>query len=346
MKALVLKGKARLELTEMPKPVCDEGQALVKVIAVGVCGSDINSYKGLNALLEYPRVMGHETCGVIEELSDRTGDSGFQVGDKVILMPYLNCGHCIACRKGKPNCCTDLTVYGVHIDGAMAEYVAVPLTHLLKVSKDADPAVASVIEPLAISTHAVRRSGAKSGDTVLVAGAGPIGLGAAEIAGTLGARVMLADVDEKRRVFAQEGFGYHPVLDPMDAGYADELKRRTGGEGPDIIIDSTGNSFSMARNISYLSNGGRLVYVGISKGDIQFKHIEFHKRETELLGSRGALKSDFEYVIECMKAGKIHPEKFITHRAAFSESKQALDTWVKLGGEVFKAVIMMECANQ
>lgn len=342
MKALMLKDRCMLEMVETKKPLCKQGEALIRVKAVSVCGSDIHAYNGLNALLEYPRIMGHEVCGIIEELSNDGDAKNLKVGDKVVVVPYLSCGHCIACRQGKSNCCQNLKVYGVHIDGAMAEYIAVPLDYLIKVDDCLDARTAAVIEPFSISAHAVRRANVGRGDIVLVAGAGPIGLGAAEIAKTLGATVLLADTDERRRVFVKNNFGYDYILDPMNGAYREQLAAITNGDYPSIIIDSTGNNRSMESNITLLSNGGRLVYVGICKGDLHITDVEFHKRETELFGSRAATKSDFQYVIDCVSAGKIAPQKFITHEAFFAQSKQAFENWVQMGGEVFKAVILMD----
>lgn len=338
MKALLLKGKNELEMTDREMPVVKEEEALIRVIAVSVCGSDIHSYKGENALLTYPRVMGHEVCGEVVQAPSK---SALKPGDRVVLIPYLNCGHCIACRKGKSNCCEKLSVYGVHTDGAMAEFITAPVTHLMKLPDGIDPKAAAVIEPLAISAHAVRRAQVQQGETVLVAGAGPIGVGAAEIAKTYGARVLIADTDAKRREFVAKQFGYEHVLNPFDADYRDQLAKLTNGDFPDKIIDSTGNNHSMEGNIQNLSQGGRMIYVGIWQGDLSFRHIDFHKRETELLGSRAANRDDFEYVVDCMHQKKVFPERFITHEASFSNSKEALEDWISKGGEVFKAVITM-----
>ena len=339
MKALLLKEKYQLEMAEYDKPVRGEQEALIRVIAVSVCGSDIHSYKGENALLTYPRVMGHEVCG---EIAEAPADGGFLPGDRVVLIPYLNCGHCIACRKGKSNCCKDLTVYGVHKDGAMAEYITAPISHLIKIPDGMDARAAAVIEPLAISAHAVWRAQIHPGETVLVAGAGPIGLGAAEIAKTYGARVLIADTDEKRRAFVKERFGYEQPLNPLASDYRNLLAELTNGDFPDKIIDSTGNNRSMEANIQNLCQGGRMVYVGIWQADLTFRHLDFHKREAELVGSRGARREDFLYVIDCIAQKKLFPERFITHEASFNQSKEALEEWISKGGEVFKAVITME----
>jgi 2-desacetyl-2-hydroxyethyl bacteriochlorophyllide A dehydrogenase len=339
MQALVLEDKELLMMKEVPLSYCPEGWALVKVVSVSVCGSDFHSFKGGNALLTYPRIMGHEVCGIIESINGESQD--FSVGDKVILMPYLSCGHCKACRKGKSNCCSSLSVYGVHRDGAMAEFYAAPLDHLIKVAHDMSPHTAALIEPLAISTHAVSRGEIKSGDVVLVAGAGPIGIGVALMARIDGAQVVISDTNKDRRRYAEQAFGFDMVLDPLNPSYDSTIQHVTNGEGPDVIIDSTGNNRSMEYNVHLLSNGGRMVYVGISNKPIALDGTQFHKRETELFDSRAANIQDFEKVISCIENGKLDPGKMITHHASFAESKEALIHWNELGGEVFKAVIDM-----
>jgi 2-desacetyl-2-hydroxyethyl bacteriochlorophyllide A dehydrogenase len=339
MQALVLENKLSLTMKDVPIPSCPEGWALVKVIAVSVCGSDFHSYKGGNALLTYPRIMGHEVCGIIESLNGNS--ESFAVGDKVILMPYLSCGHCKACKKGKTNCCSSLSVYGVHREGAMAEFYAAPLDHLIKVDSEMSPYAAAIIEPLAISTHAVSRGEIKSGDVVLVAGAGPIGIGVALMARIDGAKVILADTNNARRTYAQESFNFENVLDPLDITYENHIRLLSGGEGPDVIIDSTGNNKSMENNVHLLSNGGRMVFVGISNKPIALDGTQFHKRETELFDSRAAKLEDFEKVISCIENGKLDPLKMVTHHASFAESKEAFIHWNELGGEVFKAGIDM-----
>ncbi|WP_320130566.1 zinc-binding alcohol dehydrogenase family protein [uncultured Sphaerochaeta sp.] len=339
MKALVLEKMYSLSMKDVPIPDCPEGWALVKVISVSVCGSDFHSFKGGNALLTYPRIMGHEVCGIIESINGNS--ESFSIGDKVILMPYLSCGHCKACKKGKTNCCSSLSVYGVHREGAMAEFYAAPLDHLIKVAPDMSSHVAALIEPLAISTHAVSRGEIKIGDVVLVVGAGPIGIGAALMARIDGATVLVSDTNEARRRYAMDAFGFEHVLDPLDPAYASQILLLTSEEGPDVIIDSTGNNRSMENDVNFLSNGGRMVFVGISNKPIALDGTQFHKRETELFDSRAAKLQDFEKVIRCIESGKLDPLKMVTHRAVFSESKEAFVQWNELGGDVFKAVIDM-----
>ncbi|MDR1586816.1 MAG: zinc-binding alcohol dehydrogenase family protein [Treponema sp.] len=341
MKALVLEQPGLLTLHDVENPEPKTGEALVKVLAASVCGSDIHSFKGENALLSCPRILGHEVCGVVEEVRSEDGEA-VSPGDRVILIPYIGCGHCVACRNGKPNCCRDLSVYGVHHDGAMAEYFTAPLSYLLKVSEDISPESAAVIEPLSISAHAVKRCSPSMGETLLVIGAGPIGLGAAEIARTLGARVVIAETDQSRRDFARDTFGYKHVLNPRDAGFTGELEKLTNGDMPKFLIDSTGNGASMSQAINYLAFGGRMVFVGFYPGKLEIADPDFHRRETELLGSRGATRADFQYVIDCISEKKISPSAFITHRASFEDSKETLEDWVSKAGKVFKGIFTMK----
>lgn len=338
MKALVLEEPKVIHLKQVPDIKVPNGWVLVSPTAVSICGSDYHSFRGESALISYPRILGHEVCGVVKA----SDTSQFTIGDKVILMPYLSCGNCIACRKGKSNCCSNLSVYGVHRDGALAEYFAAPPSQLIKVDAKTDPRMAALVEPLSISTHAVVRSGAGKGDVVMVSGAGPIGLGAALMSRLEGARVIIADPSAARRAFVAGNYGFGEVYDPLVASFDETLKDLTDGEGPDIIIDSTGSSLSMASNVHRLSNGGRMVWVGISQRPIAIDGTDFHKRETELFDSRAAFRSDFEKVLNAIQAGLLDPLPMITHSASFKESEEAFREWEGLHEQVFKAIVLMD----
>lgn len=318
MKAFCLKAPYETEIQERQMPEPRKGQALVKILTVAICGSDIHAYRGRQAIFEYPRVIGHEICGIVEGLG--SPDDSLKVGDKVVVIPYDNCGQCIACRKGKIGCCENLKVMGVHVDGGAAEYCVVSSKYLVKVNQAMDPANACLIEPLAISAHAVHNARVTAGECVLVQGIGPIGIGAAEVAKTYGAKVIVADISEKRRMFAKDIFGYEHVLNPMDEGYQQQLAELTHGDMPDTIIDATGNGESMSGVFTSLSAGGKVVYVGISSQKLIIDHVEFHKRQTKLYGSRAATRFDFEYVRKCIEEGKIQPHKFVTDTMKLDEA--------------------------
>ncbi|WP_169833025.1 zinc-binding alcohol dehydrogenase family protein [Geosporobacter ferrireducens] len=338
MKALVLEKPFRLVCKEVPTPVMEKNDVLLEIETISICGSDIHAYLGKQALYTYPKIPGHEICAKVA--ADKTNT--FSKGDKVIVMPYLSCRECAACRHGKGNCCENLRVYGVHIEGGLAEYLSVPKDYILKVPEKIDAETAALIEPFAISAHAVKRAQIGYGDKILVAGAGPIGLGVAEIAKTYGAEVVIADTSEDRLCFVRENFEYEHTLNPMSEDYREQIKDLTKGQYFRRIIDTSGNNHSMENNIHMLAFGGRMVYVGIYKGSLQIDDVAFHKRETELLGSRAATYEDFQYVLKCIEDKKIKPEKFITHRANFSEAEQAFKEWIEQGTKVFKAMIYMK----
>lgn len=339
MKALVLESPNTLVLKDVPEPEVPDGWVLVHPSWCAICGSDYHSFRGENKLLTYPRIMGHETSGRVA----LSRSPLFHEGDEVLLMPYLSCGNCRPCRRGKSNCCDHLSVYGVHRDGALAEYYAAPADHLIKVPSGTDLSLAALVEPLSISAHAVWRSGAQFGDRVLVLGAGPIGTGVALMArNVIGADVTIADPVPERRDFVRTKFGFSSVLDPLDPGYAGRIRDLTDGELEDIVIDSTGNNASMAAGLTHLAHGGRMVWVGISGKPITLDGTAFHIRETELLDSRAAFPSDFARVLKAIAEKRIDPSRMITHTAPFAEAEEAFRTWEKLRGKVFKAIVKMD----
>lgn len=339
MKVLVLKEPHRLEYEERVIPRLPEGNALLKTKAVSICGSDIHAYNGVQPLMVYPRVPGHEICAEVLEV--RGGQNGPVAGDRVCVIPYLSCGECVTCRQGRTNCCTSLKVLGVHIDGGLAGYLNIPTENLIKIPDEVDNKTAALIEPLSVSAHSVRRGNIRPGDHVLVVGAGPIGLGAAEISKTFGADVILADTSEVRRGFAHVNFGYN-VLNPLDASYEEQLKGLTNGNFPDKIIDSTGNQRSMAKDIDYLCYGGSIVFVGLQGSTLDISDPVFHLKEAAVYASRVALPEDFLYVIRCIQEGKIHPERFITDISDFDHAKINLEEWIKKGPGVFKGIIEVD----
>lgn len=338
MKVFCLLSPHTVEIQERPMPEVRSGEALVKVLCVSICGTDIHAYNGEQAIFSYPRVIGHEICGVVEKISG--ADSRLKIGDKVAVIPYAHCGACIACRKNMPYCCQSLRVMGVHVDGGIAEYVAVPEQYLVAVHKKIRAKEACLVEPFSISAHAVHTAQVQQGENVLIVGAGPIGMGAAEIAKTYGAHVFLADTNSDRARFATEVMGYDTVLNPLDENYKEQLARFTNGDMPDTIIDATGNSKSMGSNFSYLSAGGKVVYLGICTGNVEINDVEFHKRQARLYGSRAATRFDFEYVIKCFEHGKIHPKLFITDEIKFDENiPVSFKKLIDKKGALFKGVI-------
>jgi 2-desacetyl-2-hydroxyethyl bacteriochlorophyllide A dehydrogenase len=321
-----------------PAPTLAAGEALLRIRRVGICGTDLHAFEGTQPFFSYPRVLGHELAG---ELVDTGEAEGFAVGEAVTFIPYFNCGHCVACRSGKPNCCVHMQVCGVHVDGGMAELLAVPaaaLVHGQGLSYDE----LALVEPLAIGAHGVRRADVQPGEWVLVVGAGPIGLGVMEFARIAGGQVIALDVNEQRLAFCYEQLGVAHTINALAPDVAAQLAAITGGDMPTVVIDATGNLGAITGAFTYLAHGGRFVLVGLQKGDISFSHPEFHKREATLMSSRNATRQDFEHVISAMRRGLVEPTTYITHRTGFGELKDEFAQWLSPATGVIKAMVTLD----
>ena len=325
-----------LRAQENPRPTRQANEVLVRVRRVGVCGTDLHIFTGNQPYLAYPRVMGHEISGTVEEAPE---GSKLTAGDPVFVMPYLSCGGCIACRQGKTNCCVNIQVLGVHRDGAFTEYLCVPAAFVHKaagVSLDQ----AAMVEFLSIGAHAVRRAEIKPGQRVLVVGTGPIGMAALLFAGLRGAKVTALDTRSERVEFCKRHLGAHAgvLIGPKDL---EELGALTQGEFYDVVFDATGNARAMERGFQFIAHGGKYVLVSVVRDNITFSDPEFHKREATLLGSRNATVEDFETVLAAMRAGKIPTDALNTHRMPLADVPTRFETLLDPTQGVVKALI--EC---
>jgi 2-desacetyl-2-hydroxyethyl bacteriochlorophyllide A dehydrogenase len=277
--------------------------------------------------------MGHELAG---EVAEADPDSGLAVGQRVTINPYLSCGRCIACRKGKPNCCAAISVLGVHTDGGMCEYLAVPQSAVIPVG-ELTLDQAAMVEFLSVGAHAVRRGSPQPGDRVLVVGAGPIGVAVALFAGLRGAEVTMIDTSRVRLDYARDGLGIEGVL-AVDEGVDARLAERSEGEFFDIVFDATGNYRAMEKGFGYVAHGGSYVLVSIVKNDIRFSDPEFHKREMVLMGSRNATNEDFLHVIDSIRRGLIPTEAMHTHSFPFTQMAERIPELIVDQGSVLKAI--------
>ncbi|MER8417428.1 zinc-binding alcohol dehydrogenase family protein [Mesorhizobium sp. M1329] len=335
MKAVVCRSPGELVLEDRPAPGAPPaGWALVAVSHVGICGTDYHIFEGKHPFLAYPRIMGHEVSGTVIEVGE---DVDLSVGEAVIVNPYLACGKCIACRQGKPNCCVRIEVLGVHRDGAMCEQVLVPAQNLYP-ANGLSLADAAAVEFLAIGAHAVRRSLANPDARTLVIGAGPIGLGTALFARIAGLNVTLLDMSAERLGFAESELGF-ATLDGSQGATADLVREATGGDGFDVVFDATGNTRSVQSAFAHVAHGGALVLVSVVKDDIAFSDPEFHKREMMLIGSRNALRADFDHVAASIRNGAVPLAKLVTHRTTLGETPHDLARWAHEKSGLIKAVI-------
>ncbi len=332
MPALRVDEPGRIVLTQVPRlEEAPPGWVLVDVAAAGICGTDYHIFEGKHPFLAYPRVIGHELSGRIAADAE-----GFRAGTLVTINPYIACGRCRACRRGKPNCCVAIEVLGVHRDGGITGRIAVPAGNLYA-ADGLTPAEAAMIEFLAIGAHAVRRSRTGPGERAIVVGAGPIGLGTALFAREAGAEVHLLDLSPQRLAMARERFGFESSFQPSAKGAA--AMAATGGEGFDVVFDATGNAASIENCFPLVAHGGSLVLVSVVKGDIRFSDAEFHKREMSIIGSRNATAEDFDTVRRAFAEKRIDAARLHTDTASLAEAAERLPAWAADRDGVIKAIV-------
>jgi 2-desacetyl-2-hydroxyethyl bacteriochlorophyllide A dehydrogenase len=334
MRAILCQNPRELEIVERPVPERKPGEALVRIRRIGVCGTDMHIYQGNQPYFAYPRIMGHELSGEIVE-ADR--GSELKPGDAVYIVPYLHCGHCIACRAGKTNCCMSLKVLGVHIDGGMCEYLALPETHLFK-AEGITLDEAAMVEFLAIGAHAVARAKVSRGQRALVVGAGPIGAGVALFARREGAEVTVIDGRQDRLSFATRQLGAAHAI-TLGEGDVEAMRALTEGEFFSHVFDCTGAPKAMERGFSLVAHGGTYVLVSIVQGNISFSDPEFHKREMTLLSSRNATLTDFATVMTAMREGHVPTRAIKTHSAPLWEVGAKMPEWIRPEAGTVKAVL-------
>ncbi|SRR5581483_2070894 len=337
MKAILLELPGHLSLTTCENsPSLKAGEALVRVHRIGVCGTDIHAFGGKQPFFTYPRILGHELGVEVIEVAPDVNN--VKRGDRCSVEPYINCEKCIACRRGKPNCCTDIKVLGVHVDGGMREQFVVPARKLHPSNKLNFDQLA-LVETLGIGAHAVERAGIEQGEFALVIGAGPIGLAAMQFALEKGAQVIVLDINDARLRFCKEQLGVTYTINGSNENALDALKRITSNDLPTAVFDATGNPNSMMKSFEFPAHGGRLVFIGLFQGDVIFNDPNFHRRELTLMGSRNALPEDFARIIRLIESGRINTTPWITHRASFDDTVSRFASWTKPETGVIKAMI-------
>ena len=338
MKALVCEQPGSFQYIKKEKPLLQTGHAILKIKRIGICGTDLHAFEGTQPFFNYPRILGHELAAEIVEIED---NNEFALGDKVTFSPYFYCGKCIACRNGLTNCCADIKVFGVHIDGGMSEFISVQIKYLIK-GNDMSFEELALVEPLAIGAHGIRRAGVKPYEFVLVIGAGPIGLGVIEFARIAGAHVIAMDINDQRLEFCKEKLNVAYTINPAKEDVIEQLRSITNNDMPTVVIDATGNLKAINNAFQYMAHGARYVLVGLQRNEIVISHPEFHKREATLMSSRNATAEDFNHVLTCMKNKLLDPETYITHRVLFDEVKDNFESWLDPATGVIKAMVTLD----
>lgn len=335
MKYIVCTEPGKFELKEKEIPVRKPNEALLKIRKVGICGTDLHAYAGNQAFFRYPRILGHELAAEVLEIDEN--DAQIEVNDRVIVMPYISCGRCVACRDGKTNCCTDITVLGVHGDGGMQEVISVPVAILLPAGKLSYDEMA-IVEPLAIGAHAIRRAQVMPEEFVVVIGCGPIGIGIMKLAQIAGARVIAIDMNEDRLKYAKEQVGVDYTVN-VGCNPVDHIGEITSGDMATAVFDATGHKGALESGPDYMAHGGRYVLVGLSKGELTFSHPKIHAKESTIMCSRNATREDFEHVVAVLSAGKFPTKTFITHTVEHTQMIAHFEGWLRPEAGVIKAVV-------
>jgi 2-desacetyl-2-hydroxyethyl bacteriochlorophyllide A dehydrogenase len=336
MRALQLESPLNWKQIDIPEPTTPAaGEAIVRVHNVGVCGTDLSGYLGKMPFFSYPRIPGHELG--VEVVAVAPDVTNVKVGDRCSVEPYINDPNSYASRRGHSNCCEKLQVLGVHCDGGLRPYFAVPARKLHPATKLNFEQLA-LVETLAIGCHAVDRSMLQADESCLIIGAGPIGLAALEFARLTKCKLIVLDMNAHRLEFVKKTYGVQYTLQPSDK-LEQQLRDICDGHLPDVVIDATGSNVSMSAAFGLVAHAGRLVYVGITTGDVTFKHPIFHRPEGTLLCSRNALPKDFTRIINLIETGVINTDPWITHRAAFEQVIEVFPSYTKPETGVIKAII-------
>lgn len=335
MKYIVCEKPGEFILKEKNEPIKVKGEAILRVKKVGICGTDLHAYSGNQAFFTYPRILGHELASEVVEIEEN--EKGIKPGDNVVIMPYISCNKCIACRNGKTNCCTKMRVLGVHTDGGMQEKISVPIDLLIQAPNLNDDAMA-IVEPLAIGAHAIRRAQLKPGETIVVVGCGPIGIGIMKLAQIAGAKVIAIDVNQGRLDYAKNKIGVDHVVLAGD-GAVEKVMDITNNDLATAVFDASGHKGALEFGHKFMSHGGRYVLVGLSKGEIVFEHPAIHAKETTLMCSRNATLEDFNHVISVLEDGNFPISSFITHNVDFGDMIANFDSWLDPDNGVIKATV-------
>lgn len=337
MKAICLEAPGKIAVTAVAQPKQKEQDVLIKVRSFGICGSDIGAYVGTNPLVSYPRIIGHEVAG--EVLAVPEGETELKIGDRVVLEPYVYCGNCYPCRNGHTNCCENLTVLGVHINGAMSECFSHPRHLVHKVPADIPWNLLAMVEPLTISMHAVKRSRVKKGEHVVITGSGPIGLLAAQYALALEAIPVVVDPVEERLEFARK-LGVKYTVNPVRQDAVSEIKEITQGTMAEVVIEASGNAAAIRSSIDYAAFSGRISLVGWPKNEISLPTALFTKKELDIVGSRNSFRS-FPESIELIAENKVDVAAVITKTIAFEEIPELVHDISVNPGNYLKVVALV-----
>jgi len=336
-----MKGPGNVFLTDIPMPELKPEDVLIRIHTVGLCGTDLQSYRGTAALTNFPLIPGHELGGSVVSCGPSVPEGLFSKGDHVTVKPYFNCGHCYPCSIGRINSCKNSQTMGVQMQsGALCDYIAVPYRNVLKCNGLSYEEIA-LIEPLSVGAHLVERVGIKSGEYVLIFGCGVIGSGAISAAFFKGAKVIAADIANEKFETAM-AMGAVACVNPNTQNPKDEINRITGGAGVPVVLEAIGLPSTMSDAINIVNFAGRVGYVGYSKAPLELNATMIVKKELNILGSRNATIEEFEIVKENISAHKLDFKRLISTTYPPEKAKDAFDAWASSPGNFVKIQLNFE----
>lgn len=324
MKTIKLDEPWKVRMADVPMPVPGEGEALIKVVTAGICGSDIGAFRGTNGLVSYPRVIGHEIAGEIISIPE-DNKRGLKPGDRVVVDPYLYCGKCYPCSIGRTNCCNDLKVLGVHIDGGMAEYYCHPADMLIPIPEGMTWEQAAMAEPLTISLHGIHRGGLKEGEYCAVFGAGPIGLVAGMVAEAYGAHAIVIDLVQERLDFAKS-VGVEYVIHSGSEDVVEKIREITGGKMCQQVMECTGANVCIRTCLDIVCHAGRITFTGWPHSETSLPTDVITKKEIDIRGARTSA-GEFEEALDLIMTKKVDMTKILTKTVTL---EQAADTIIDI----------------
>ncbi len=339
MKALQVVEPGEIIVADLPEPgEPGPGEVLVKTKAAGICYSDIHIYHGTSPFALYPRVIGHEAVGEVYKTGE--GVAKVKPGDRVVLEPIEPCGHCYACRKGRPNVCESMNVRGVNKDGGFQEYFTAFEDKVHKFSDSLDWKDAVMIEPFTIGAQVCFRGGVEKDDLVLIIGAGPTGLAVLENAKLLGAKVIISDLSDKRLDFAKE-FGADYTVNPEKADLAEEVQKISEGMMCNVVIDAAGTPATLEQAVTLASTAGRIVCLGFTDTYAKMSMLNITKKELTVVGSR-LQTYQFEKCVKVFNEGKTKITKLITHVFDYDKVQEAFDLIENNQKEIGKIILSFD----
>ncbi len=336
MKAVVISAPGKIEVKDLAAPAPDPGEVLLKMKYVGFCGSDLSTYLGKNPMVTYPRIPGHEISGVIAGFGEGV-PAKFRVGDAATAVPYTSCGHCPSCRRGRTYACRVNQTLGVQREGAMQEYITLPWEKIL-LAPGLNELELTMVEPLTVGFHAIRRGRVEASDVVMVLGCGMIGAGAIAAAADRGARVIAVDIDAHKLDLAK-ALGAQQLINSKEVDLHRELERITGGDGPDVVVEAAGNPLTYRSAVDEVAFTGRVVCIGYTGEEVSFATRLFVQKEIDILGSRNAMPEDFRDVITYLERGSFPLERMITRKVKAGEAARAVQEWASDPGKIMKILL-------